>query len=177
MSWETPTNQVRDPATQPPLAPGNPQADYLTGSTGAAATLAAIFQRESTGRGQLVDISGQEANANHIRTTISTVVHTPDLVTGREKTNFDFLVPCSDGYVFLTPYNFDHWWERLQHLMGDPGVGAERGFRHHGRTAPSTAMRSSRSWPSGRRSTPAPSSTRCRSTSASRASRSTRPPR
>jgi crotonobetainyl-CoA:carnitine CoA-transferase CaiB-like acyl-CoA transferase len=128
MSWETPTNQVRDPANQPPLAPGNPQADYLTGSTGAAATLAAIFQRESTGRGQLVDISGQEANANHIRTTISSVVHTPDLVPGREKSNFDFLVPASDGYVFLTPYNFDHWWERLQHLMGDPEWAKSEAF-------------------------------------------------
>ena len=27
MSWETPTNQVRDPASQPPLAPGNAQGD------------------------------------------------------------------------------------------------------------------------------------------------------
>ena len=120
MSAETPMQQVRDPANQPPLVPGNPQADYLTGVTAAAATMGAIFQRESTGRGQLVDISGQEANANHVRTTISSVFHTPDLVAGRVKANFDFLVPASDGYVFLTPYNLDHWWERFQHVMGDP---------------------------------------------------------
>ena len=31
MSAETPMQQVRDPANEPPLAPGNPQADYLTG--------------------------------------------------------------------------------------------------------------------------------------------------
>ena len=128
MSWETPTNQVRDPANQPPLAPGNPQADYLTGSTGAAATMGALFQRESTGRGQLVDISGQEANANHIRTTISSAVHNPDLVPGRAKSNFDFLVPCSDGYVFLTPYHFDHWWERFQHIMGEPDWAKSEAF-------------------------------------------------
>ena len=82
--------------------------------------MGAVFQRESTGRGQLVDISGQEANANHVRTTISSVFHTPDLLPGREKANFDFLVPASDGYVFLTPYNLVHWWERFQHVMGDP---------------------------------------------------------
>ncbi|MYE32797.1 MAG: CoA transferase [Chloroflexi bacterium] len=128
MSWETPTNQVRDPANQPPLAPGNPQADYMTGATGAAATMGALFQRESTGRGQLVDISGQEANANHIRTTISSVVHNPDLVTGREKVNFDFLVPCSDGYVFLTPYHFDHWWDRFQEIMGEPDWARSEAF-------------------------------------------------
>jgi crotonobetainyl-CoA:carnitine CoA-transferase CaiB-like acyl-CoA transferase len=120
LGWETPAQQVRDPANQPPLAPGNPQADYYTGVTGAAAAMGALFHREATGRGQLVDISGQEANANHARLTISSVAHTPDLIPPREKSNFDFLVPCSDGYVFLTPYNFDHWWERFRHVMGDP---------------------------------------------------------
>ncbi len=128
LGWETPPQQVSDPANQPPLAPGNPQADYFTGITGAAATMGALFQRESSGRGQLVDISGQEANANHVRLTISSVVHTPDLVPGREKGNFDFLVPASDGYVFLTPYNLDHWWVRFQHLMGDPDWAASDAF-------------------------------------------------
>ena len=128
LGWETPTQQVRDPANQPPLAPGNPQADYFTGVTGAAAAMGALFQRESTGRGQLVDISGQEAHANHVRLTISSVVHTPDLVPGRAKANFDFLVPCSDGYVFLTPYNLDHWWERFQRIMGSPEWAASDAF-------------------------------------------------
>ena len=128
LGWETPAQQVRDPANQPPLAPGNPQADYFTGVTGAAATMGAIFQRESTGRGQLVDISGQEANANHVRLTISGVVHTPDLVPPRSKANFDFLVPCSDGHVFLTPYNLDHWWERFQQIMGSPEWAASEAF-------------------------------------------------
>ncbi len=128
LGWETPAQQVRDPANQPPLAPGNPQADYFTGVTGAAATMGAIFQRESTRRGQLVDISGQEANANHVRLTISGVVHTPDLVPPRAKANFDFLVPCSDGYVFLTPYNLDHWWERFQQIMGSPEWAASDAF-------------------------------------------------
>ncbi|MYD65032.1 MAG: CoA transferase [Chloroflexi bacterium] len=128
LGWETPAQQVRDPANQPPLAPGNPQADYFTGATGAAATMGALFQRESTGRGQLVDISGQEANANHVRLTISGVVHTPDLVPPRTKANFDFLVPCSDGYVFLTPYNLDHWWERFQQIMGSPEWAASEAF-------------------------------------------------
>ncbi len=128
MSWETPTNQVRDRASQPPLAPGNAQGDYVTGVTGSAAAMGAIFQRESTARGQLVDISGQEANANHIRTTISSAIHNPDLLGGREKANFDFLVPCSDGYVFLTPYHFDHWWERFAHVMGDPEWAQSEAF-------------------------------------------------
>ena len=128
LGWETPAQQVRDPANQPPLAPGNPQADYFTGVTGAAATMGALYQRESSGRGQLVDISGQEANANHVRLTISSVVHTPDLVPGRAKGNFDFLVPASDGYVFLTPYNLDHWWERFQSIMGNPDWAASDAF-------------------------------------------------
>ena len=128
LGWETPAQQVRDPARQPPLAPGNPQADYFTGATAAAATMGALFQRESSGRGQLVDISGQESNANHVRLTISAVVHTPDLVPGREKGNFDFLVPASDGYVFLTPYNLDHWWERFQQIMGSPEWAASDAF-------------------------------------------------
>ena len=120
MGWETPTNQVRDPANEPPLAPGNPQADYFTGGTAAAATMAALFHREVIGRGQLVDISGQEANANHIRVTLGAAAHTPDLMAPRTKSNFDPLVPCKDGYVFLQPFNLDHWWQRLRELMGNP---------------------------------------------------------
>jgi crotonobetainyl-CoA:carnitine CoA-transferase CaiB-like acyl-CoA transferase len=128
LGWETPTNQVRDPATQPPLAPGNPQADYLAGATAAAATMAALFHREVTGKGQLVDISGQEANANHIRVSLGAAAHTPDMMAPRTKANFDPLVPCKDGHVFLTPYNLDHWWQRLRQLMGNPEWAESEAF-------------------------------------------------
>ncbi|MBM4414945.1 MAG: CoA transferase [Chloroflexi bacterium] len=128
LGWETPTNQVRDPATQPPLAPGNPQADYLTGATAAAATMAALFHREAIGRGQLVDISGQEANANHLRVTLAAAAHTPETMAPRTKSNFDPLVPCKDGHVFLTPYNLDHWWQRLRQLMGNPEWAESEAF-------------------------------------------------
>ena len=40
-----------------PIKLGSPVIDYATGTTGAFALAAALFQRERTGRGQHIDIS------------------------------------------------------------------------------------------------------------------------
>ena len=120
MGRETPSTYVTDPEAEPPLSPGNPQADYLTGLTAAAAAMVALAWRDAHGRGQLVDVSGVEANTNHVRMTWNMLAHNPDLLGGREKASFGMVVPCADGWVFLSPWGLDHWWLSLRRMMGEP---------------------------------------------------------
>ena len=120
MGRETPSTYVTDTEAEPPLSPGNPQADYLTGLTAAAAAMVALAWRDAYGRGQLVDISGVEANTNHVRMTWNMLAHNPDLMGGREKASFGMVVPCADGWVFLSPWGLDHWWLSLRRMMGEP---------------------------------------------------------
>lgn len=133
---ETPAGYVTDLASQPPLSPGNPQADYFTGVTAATDTMVAVFHRAAYGRGQLVDVAGMEANANHVRPTLSAFSHTPDLLPGRAKSTFGQVMPAADGHIFLAPYAFDHWWQGLQRMMGDPQWATNDTFAtREGRTA------------------------------------------
>ena len=120
MGRETPSGFVTDPEAEPPLSPGNPQADYLTGVTAATDTMVAITYRAVYGHGQLVDVSGVEANTNHVRMTWNTLAHNPDLLAGREKALFGQVLECQDGHVFFAPYGLDHWWLSLRRMMGEP---------------------------------------------------------
>ncbi|MXW24461.1 MAG: CoA transferase, partial [Chloroflexi bacterium] len=52
MGRETPSGYVTDLEHEPPLSPGNPQADYLTGVTAATSTMVAITYRRVYGGGQ-----------------------------------------------------------------------------------------------------------------------------
>ena len=120
MGRETPSGYVTDPEHEPPLSPGNPQADYLTGVTAATSTMVAITYRRVYGEGQLVDVSGVEANSNHVRMNWNMFAYNPDLLGGREKAAFGQVIECKDGHIFFAPYGLDHWWMSLRRMMGDP---------------------------------------------------------
>ena len=77
MGRETPSGFVTDPEREPPLSPGNEQADYLTGVTAATDTMVAITYRRVYGSGQLVDVSGVEANTNHVRMSWNMLAYNP----------------------------------------------------------------------------------------------------
>jgi crotonobetainyl-CoA:carnitine CoA-transferase CaiB-like acyl-CoA transferase len=118
--YGTPFNAVTDPATQPPLRGGGFQAEYLAGWTAAAATMVAVFHRERTGAGQLVDVSALEAVANMVRAGFALYSYDRRaLPTTRLKVGSPWIYPCKDGYVSLSTLR-DHWWEALKDLMGRP---------------------------------------------------------
>ena len=76
VSYITP-GRVSDTAKFPPLRPGGRQIDYIAGSTGALATMFAVFARRLSGKGQHVDVSEQEAIASFIRMEIAFYTHDP----------------------------------------------------------------------------------------------------
>ncbi len=117
---ETPYNQVEDLEREPPLVGGGLQTEYLTGWTAAACTMAALAWRDISGRGQSVDVSAMEAVANMLRISLAGVSYTGRVVIQRKKSGFSWIQPCQDGHVSLSPFGFDHWWQRFKEMAGHP---------------------------------------------------------
>jgi len=116
----TPFNGVTRPDEQPPLRGGGYQASYATGWAAAAATLAAVFYRETYGTGQLVDVSAMEAVASMMRAAIGNFSYDPSTArTSRLKAASPWIYPCKDGFV-STSHGREHWWDALKGLMKRP---------------------------------------------------------
>ena len=130
MGWGTPHNDVTDPSNQPPLAPGGYLADYITGVTAAAATMAAVTCRRAYGVGQLVDVAGMEAVANAIRNSLGAVTSSPGMIPPRRKQGFSWVWPCKDGHVSIS-FIRDAWWFSLREMMGDPEWARSELFDTH----------------------------------------------
>jgi crotonobetainyl-CoA:carnitine CoA-transferase CaiB-like acyl-CoA transferase len=122
IGYPTP-GDVDDPDIFPPLkAPGH-QTHIMSGITGAAATMAAIFAREFTGRGQHVDVSEQETLLREIGGAVVSHVNrgeTPIRIAGmgRPIASRKPLL-AKDGY-FTCQLLMDHFWESLKKVLGYP---------------------------------------------------------
>jgi CoA:oxalate CoA-transferase len=125
VTYETPYNQVTDPANEPPLKLGGRQSDYLTGYTAAACAMAALAARNKTGTGQHVDISQWMAMVSMIRHNIGMLSHdAPDApayqrIMSRTKVNLQWVYPCRDGWVAMRPTT-DKFWAGTMRMMGEP---------------------------------------------------------
>ena len=120
MGYETPFSGVNDLEREPPLRGGGYQADYLAGWTAATAAMTALEYRETYGVGQMVDVAGVEAVANHIRGNFALYSYDIGrLPENRLKSAFRWIWPCKDGHISLS-FSLDHWWEALRGAMGRP---------------------------------------------------------
>jgi crotonobetainyl-CoA:carnitine CoA-transferase CaiB-like acyl-CoA transferase len=108
----------------PNLAPlrlfGNP-AEFEGGLHAAMVTLAALYHRMGSGRGQAIDVSEQEALAATLESNF--VLYT---YAGVESSRFRprrpgpwFIVECADGYVLFSLL-YDNDWERFVGWIGHP---------------------------------------------------------
>jgi crotonobetainyl-CoA:carnitine CoA-transferase CaiB-like acyl-CoA transferase len=125
VGYETPFNQVTDPATQPPLKAAGEQADCLAGWTTATAIMCVIHWRHLTGEGQHIDMAETEAVANMIRPNYPFYYYEqPDgpnrmRLSSRKEWGLPWVWPCRDGYVALLAITDNHW-EALKDLLGRP---------------------------------------------------------
>ena len=105
----------------PPLKPFGRQADYQAGCTAALATMGALFARDLTGEGQLVDVSGQEVVGTEVEVAFAHWTLAGNMLTHSRETNIaGGALRCKDGYVFtaLTPAER---WTALADMIGNPG--------------------------------------------------------
>ncbi len=119
----TPGN-VEDPEQEPPLRAGGHQADYAAGLTAAVGAMYAIFTKLSTGRGQVVDVSRQEALISFNITNLGTYSfagQVPVRHSGGRRSPVAMAanLPCKDGSVWFVVMA-DEQWERFVQVLGNP---------------------------------------------------------
>jgi crotonobetainyl-CoA:carnitine CoA-transferase CaiB-like acyl-CoA transferase len=100
-----------------PVVGGGHLGEYDGGLSAAVATLAALWVRHTTGEGQHIDISKQEAMIALERVDVSLCANEPE--PGPRPGMVGGLVACRDGYVMVHPQQ-NHQWRGLLELMGNP---------------------------------------------------------
>ncbi len=111
-------------AAKPPLTGvGRFLADYESGLSAALATAAGLYGRESSGRGQFIDVSQQASMASLVDYVLGQMVAGTMEVSARRQA-YDLGGPatffqCRDGYVYVWMSEPGHW-NGMWTLMGEP---------------------------------------------------------
>jgi crotonobetainyl-CoA:carnitine CoA-transferase CaiB-like acyl-CoA transferase len=111
-------------SAKPPLSGvGRFLPDYESGLLAALALAAAVYWRESSGRGQFIDVSQQASMASLVDYVLGQMVAGTMEVSARRQA-YDLGGPatffqCRDGYVYLWMSEPGHW-NGLSALMGEP---------------------------------------------------------
>ena len=110
-----------DPS-RPPLKPYGEQTYYTASLFAVISTLLALRKRNMTGKGELIDISLQEAVASTLEHVMIRYFHDHVIAErqgNRYWNNEFFIVPCKDGFMLVTL--FQHW-ETLVAWMDSEGM-------------------------------------------------------
>ena len=112
---------------RPPIKMGAFVGECDTGVSAASAALAALIWRETTNKGQHIDISQQEVLLNLVRFDIASF--NTGWVESRATRSFPIagLMQCKDGFVQVMPL-LRHMWEALVDLVGNPEWAKQEDF-------------------------------------------------
>jgi crotonobetainyl-CoA:carnitine CoA-transferase CaiB-like acyl-CoA transferase len=116
---------------RPPARVGVPLADLSGGIFSCKAILAALFERERTGRGRRVETSMFDAMLN-LLTYIGTLYLTAGELPTPQGSAHEFTVPwqafeARDGYVVIATRQ-DSFWRKLCAVLGEPGLADDPRF-------------------------------------------------
>ncbi|HVT30932.1 MAG TPA: CoA transferase [Lacipirellulaceae bacterium] len=116
----------------PPIPAGYPVVDGLTGIVGALGISMALYDRERTGLGQLVDLSLYEGM---LRILEDTLIGYDQLGEGRSRvgTANPYVAPndiyrCGDGGWIALPISTDSVFERFMQAIGSPELARDPRF-------------------------------------------------
>jgi crotonobetainyl-CoA:carnitine CoA-transferase CaiB-like acyl-CoA transferase len=106
---------------EPPLHTQSAQVAGLSGANAAGATMAALLDRDTYGKGQQVDVSEQETLIAALAPQLADYFYDGNVVWSRSHPRLNAMkfLPCKDGYVSLLLTQPDQW-DRLQEWMGNP---------------------------------------------------------
>jgi CoA:oxalate CoA-transferase len=116
----------------PPVKAGPAIADFLSGTHLYGAIVTALFERERTGRGRLVEVAMIEAMFPTLASNLGMIHNNPDRPLGRTGNRHGGLAvspynvyACRDGWFAIICNNDDHWRSLLRamgrdDLDGDP---------------------------------------------------------
>ena len=105
----------------PPLKPFGDQAGFQAGIHAAIPSLAALFARITTGRGDHIEVSTQEALASMLELTFEYWPYCGLVATrlGAKPIQPLCFMECRDGWIFVCCVE-EHQWRRFVEIMGDP---------------------------------------------------------
>jgi crotonobetainyl-CoA:carnitine CoA-transferase CaiB-like acyl-CoA transferase len=116
----------------PPVKAGPAIADFISGTHLYGAIVTALFERERSGRGRLVEVAMIEAMFPTLASNLGMVFNNPERPLGRTGNRHGGLAvspynvyPCKDGWFAIICNNDSHWAALLhamgrQDLAGDP---------------------------------------------------------
>jgi crotonobetainyl-CoA:carnitine CoA-transferase CaiB-like acyl-CoA transferase len=111
-----------------PIRSGRHVVAFDSGLAAAIATMACLFSRLETGRGDLVDISQQEVEISLNRINLDSQWNA-GMFLSRAHRGFDYggTFPCRDGYVTVRPNENAHW-QGLARGIGHPELATDPRF-------------------------------------------------
>jgi crotonobetainyl-CoA:carnitine CoA-transferase CaiB-like acyl-CoA transferase len=121
--WGYHTPSGADPKLPPLKGPGRFLASYESGLEAALCVVAALFDREASQLGRVIDVSKHAVLASRTDYVLAQMV-AGDMDTGTRRDAFDLRGPagifaCRDGFVYIWMSTPGHW-EGLRTLLGDP---------------------------------------------------------
>ncbi len=108
---------------KPPCVSPFGQGHHLASLHAAFGTLLALWERRSSGLGQVVEVSIQEVVA-HIHFTLVRYTHSREIIRRpgvRNPITPNGYYPCKDGHVFISLF-MPHQWDRLAALLEVPAL-------------------------------------------------------
>jgi crotonobetainyl-CoA:carnitine CoA-transferase CaiB-like acyl-CoA transferase len=126
-AFGNPDEGVKDPENDPPLKGTYHAADIVGGLSAAVLTMSAVIAQRTSGLGQHIDLSQQEAIASTGRQQLAYYAVqglTPSREWGRKKFG-GFLYQCKDGYVviWIGPH-----YPKVMEMLGNPDWSKEEMF-------------------------------------------------
>lgn len=121
--WGYHTPSAPDLAKPPLKGAGRFMASYETGLDAALCIVAALFARQQSGQGELIDVSMQSVLVSRTDYVMGQMV-AGDMPVSTERTAFDLAGPasifsCADGFVYIWMSAPAHW-QALSELMSHP---------------------------------------------------------
>jgi crotonobetainyl-CoA:carnitine CoA-transferase CaiB-like acyl-CoA transferase len=113
----------------PPLKTFGSQAGFQAAAHAAVATLGAVFAQLRSGKGQHVEVSGQEALVSQNEMVFEYWPYMQVIATrlGRKPLQPMEAMECKDGWIFVCCVE-EHQWRNFVALMGDPEWANEEIF-------------------------------------------------
>lgn len=122
------------PDQQPDTVNYSTHTDVVTGLTNAVAILTALAQRDRTGRGQHVEVSGVEASLHHVPEALMDYAINGRVRQAQGNGHSEMaphgVYPCrgDDRWIAISVYR-DAQWEALREVMGDPDWARDERLR------------------------------------------------
>jgi crotonobetainyl-CoA:carnitine CoA-transferase CaiB-like acyl-CoA transferase len=117
---------VDDPEAEPPVRASGEQTAFIAGLTAACAAMHALYQQQRSGRGQVIDVSMQEAMSLMAARELAMPGFggQPAARGGRVRGGNAVIsvLPARDGFVAISPREA-HQWQRWLDVLGNPDWG------------------------------------------------------